>query len=57
MMIKSILILAAAVATISQATKTDDRLYDPAKMTDTEAVSVHVNVVKHIYTSFINGWY
>jgi hypothetical protein len=56
-----LLIMGAVVmfssTSLQASTKPDNRIFDPSKMTDTEMVSVQVNTVKHIYTSFINGWY
>ena len=56
-MIKIIAALALASIAVTQASTVDNRVYDPTNMTDTQVATVDIAIMRHLYFSFINGWY
>ena len=56
-MIKIIAALTLASIAVTQASTTDNRIYDPTNMTDTQVAAVDIAIMRHFYLSFINGWY
>ncbi len=56
-MMASTLLLATVAASTLRGESSLDKKFDPTQMSDTQMVGFIDNAARHVWTSFIHGWY